>query len=779
MLNILGLSVGIACFILISKYVFHEFSFDRFHKNVQDIYLVYEQNLETKRYSHITPNPLASVLKADYPELKNAVSIIGTEQPVKVNQELFLQEVHMADTGFFEMFSFDLMIGSTETLDYGSHSIVVSRRFAEKHFEATDPRGEIIQLKDQAFVVTGVMGDFPSNSSIQIDLLIFPSGMLRFFPDLFSQWWSSASMTLVQLPKSTSAEFWEKQLSFIEDKYFPEYMKGRSSLGLMPLVDIHLIGETDTFLESAKPISSATLYVLAAIAVAILLIACFNFINLSISRYTERVKEVGVRKVIGANRKQLIQQFLGETSLITVLALLLGFIFATTILPYFNQLADRSLTIISADHLLSIPLLILLGVVIVLVAGCYPALYLSGFKPIIIIKAKSANTNSAGLSLRKLLVVFQFIITTILVCSVLLIKKQTQFMSAADLGFNRSNIIALELTSWQVEDNLKKLERIKGSLGSSKEALGIKAITLSENVPQGFYQNSFKVHLGSEPPESSLQMVVTSIDEHFINAYGLSLLAGRNFSLDLASDKAESVILNQTAARRLGLNELQDTSIKFQHDATPLNIIGIVEDINFQSLHHPIKPQVYRYTKGKFNTGFISVRFEGGNSTGVIQYLRKTWTDIVPELPFNYISISDEYREGYKQDIKTAQIIGAFCIVAILLACLGLLGLIALSIAQRTKEIGIRKVLGATIIQIVATTTRDFAKLVTTATLVAMPVSWYITSKWLENFAYRTELTWWTFGLAALMVVAVALFTISFRAVVAALANPVEALKTE
>lgn len=777
-INIMGLAVGIASALLIFLYVQNEMSYDSFHKDSNRIYLIHTKNQATNGdvISARSPNPLPKVLRNDYTELVGVVSFFGTELPVTVNNTTFEEKCFTTESNFFEMFDFKLLIGNPETALGNPNSVVLTKRIADKYFGEENPVGKTIKILNNDFQVTGILEKLPENTGIQFGLLLSDKIREIIIPGFDKQWHSFGVITYVQVSEKFTAKELENQLPYLAQKYLNEYQISRTEFGVQPMTSMHLNSDLED--QMVQPNSLNYLIILLLIAFAVLLIACINFMNLSTARYSERIKEIGVRKVLGANRKELIKQFIGESILLSFLALIIGIVLAEAFLPKFNEFTGKELEFAYYKNFISVLGLLLFGLIIGVFSGSYPALFLSRYNPTNILYGK-VKTSKTGIDLRTALVVIQFSITILLIITELFITKQLSFMKNHDLGFNPDNVLVIPINQLPYQERMVKANVFISDINSNKEKFGFTSTAISEHVPGYYYNNKFGVIPESWNKDNSVEMIVTSIDDKFLATYGIDLSKGRTFSTEYGTDN-ECVLINETGNKKIGWKNPLDKHLSFVHGEGPYKIIGVIKDIHFRSLQHNIEPLVIRYIKGmNWNKNFISIKLANYSAGEALNFLQSKWQEITQEYPFEYFFLEDKYKASYGEEEKTVDIIGVSSFLAVFLACMGLFGLAALSTTQRTKEIGIRKVLGASISGIITLLSKQFILIVLIANLVACPFAYYAVVNWLQDYPYHIDIGIELFLLGGLATVCIAFMAVVSQALKAALANPVESLKYE
>jgi putative ABC transport system permease protein len=779
LINLLGLASGIACFILIALFVHNEMTFDRFHRNASDIYLIHqvEKSQDGDHAIATSPDPLADALKNDCPGLAHVVRFFGNEFPVTANGKTFKERLFCTTPPVFEMFTFPLAEGDPSTALATINSAVVTQELAERYFGNADPMGKTLTLMGHYdFLITGVLKKLPENSSIKFGMLL-PEAMLRqVMPDVGTKWYSAGSYTFVQCSEKLTPAELEHQLPLVIRKYVPGWLQGRMGLGMERLTDIHLTPGMD--FEGAPAMSGSYLVLLFAISLGVLLIACFNYMNLATARYSDRAREIGLRKVVGASRAQLVSQFIGESVVMSFLALLLGLACAELFLPEFNTLTGRRLDISYGYNLIVVPGLIAFGLLVGIIAGSYPALFLTSRRVIDSLKGEHA-VSGTKISFRSSLVLVQFVVSTALIIAVLIVTAQLQFMRHHSLGFDPSAMLVIPTHASDLTDPLPKIHAYMNSIDKRAAGAGIVSSTLSEHVPGYYFNNRFGVVPEGWGDRHPLEMIVTSIDENFLESFKMEITEGRNFSRAHTTDESQAVLFNETAARRIGWTSPIGKQFRYVHGEGPFTVVGVVKDIHFQSLQTPIEPQIYRFAAGAYQMGFISLRIRPDAAAKAIASLREEWGNVMKDAPFEYFFVADKYAASYQEEERVQEIVGIASFLAILLASLGLLGLVSLAVNQRTKEIGIRKVLGATIADILVLLSKRFVVLVLAANLIAWPLTYYAMNRWLLEYPYRIDMGPGLFLTGAALALLLALLAVGSQAIRAALSNPVESLRYE
>ncbi|MEJ2613381.1 MAG: ABC transporter permease [Ignavibacteriaceae bacterium] len=777
-INISGLAIGIACFILIFSYFYNEITYDTFNKDYKNIYRIYTVEKTPQGIEKVarTPDPLAATLRNDFPSL-SAVSVSdeGIEFPVRRNGRTFKEKIYEADPGFFSFFTFPFLLGNPRTALSNPSSVVITKELAEKYFGKKDPIGKTIILFNRyPLMISGVLKKIPTNSSIQLNLVVSTAFRKHFIPGYKEQWWSEGRNTFVKCTNNFTPAELRNILVKTKDKYLQGFLKDRENFDIQPLTSVHLRPEIIGGI--VPPVSSLYLYALLAIALSIILIACINFTNLSVSKSTDRLKEINVRRVLGSKKSQLIFQLLSESTLLSFTALLIGIALAELFLPEFNSLTGKNLELFQFN-LSSIIYSLSFGLFIGIISGLYPAFLLSS--PGLIESSRDNKSPGGRINIfRKLLLTAQFAISTILITCILVVGRQIHFMKNFNLGFNKENVLVISLNngSGNIGAKVKTFENI---IKNNKQSAGIISAAISENTPGYYYNNQFGVIPEGFDKSQSITMVVTSADENFLSTYKIPIIAGRNFSKEFSSDTSEAVLINETALKKIGWNSAVGKTITFSQGDGPYKIIGVVKDFNYKSLQNKIEPLVIRYAGFAYLQNFLSVRINSSNIYHSVNYLEKEWKELFPSRQFDYFFVDNKYDAAYRAEGRTEEIISTFSFIAIMLASLGLLGLTILTLTHKTKEIGIRKVLGASVKSIFLLVSKQFIEIILIADLLAVPVAYLFMHEWLMNYPYRIKLDVSFFLLSGLIVLLIALLTISIQVIKAAMENPVKALRYE
>ncbi|MEO5909263.1 MAG: ABC transporter permease [Pelobium sp.] len=787
-INILGLATGIAVCLIIVLFVYDELSYDRYNEKASQIVRVTfggKMGGEVMKESSVMA-PVAQAMLNDYPEVEKATRLHSNGMLGKIsygNKNFREKDFASVDANFFEVFTLPFIAGDEKTALTEPNSVVITEEIAKKYFGEEDPMGKLLEFSSLGTTkkVTGVIKNIPLNSHFHFD---FFSSMTD-VPEARSDSYLSGSFyTYLVLPKGYDYQKLEAKLSTFLDKYMSSQMKvamgmniqefrakgNDISLHLQPLTAIHLRSDFTNGLEPGGNIQYV--YIFSAIAIFMLLIACINFMNLSTAGASKRAKEVGMRKVMGSSPFDLIKQFLFESVFLAFIALIIGLALVKLSLPIFNQLADKSLSLNMLFTVSNIIILIISGLVIGVLAGSYPALFLSSYQPLAVLKSKF-NANQKNVSLRSGLVVFQFFVSVLLIVGTIVVYKQLAFIQNKKLGFNKEQVLVLRNT-YLLGD---KKEILKNELANDPRVL---SISNSAFVPVGPTNSN----MASTFPEGDKTFIrrtnIYEVDEKYLPTLGMELSSGRNFSKDFPTDSA-GVIVNESLANLYGWGEnavgkkINYFTSSEENSFSSYQVLGVVKDFNFKSLHEKIGPMmmILRHSPG------LIIKVKPTDVAGLISLISQKWERFNMEEAFSYSFLDDDFNKVYSSEQKTGKILGIFSALTIFVACLGLFGLVTFTAEQRTKEIGVRKTLGANVSQLVALLSGYFLKLVFIACLIAFPLAWFAMNKWLQDFAYHINISVWIFVVAGLLILTIAMITISFQAIKAALANPIKSLRTE
>jgi putative ABC transport system permease protein len=778
-INIIGLSVGIACCLLIFLYVTSELSFDKFHANATDIYRVALQVNETEKQTKgaATSPIFAPTLSSNFPEIKKAVRIKSMKRELSYDNKKFYDfTAFYADSTFFDVFSFPMIEGDARTALVEPFSIVLTQSSAKKYFGNEPAFGKNMKLSDTITVmVKGIIEDVPANSHLKFDYLVSRSTILdlvkndsAYIQDYENQWLNLEGFTYILIDSKTDYKVLEGKANALVEKEMTDFKRSTGiwfTVFLQPLTDIHLRSQLEYDLKPSTNSDIKYVYIFSGSALLILLIACSNFINLSTARSLNRSKEIGLRKVVGAGRSQLIAQFLGESVIYVLIACAVSFLFVVVSRPYFNNFTSAPLQL--SWQILPAYLIVIL--VVGILAGLYPAMMMSSFAPIKSLKGHIRHSIQ-DIIFRKGLVIFQFVIAVVLIVGTITIFRQLNYMQDKNIGLNKEQLLQLQMRGADVRKArtlISEFTRNANVVSASWNNFSFKQLPYITLLPEG------------RPENEITASAVICADDRFLETYGIELLAGRNFSKDFPADNKESFLVNEASVKEFGWKSPREAlGKKIEWGGLKSGkVIGVVKNFNYASLHEEIKPAIIHiYPNWQ---GFITLRVKTGDLANTLAGIEDTWKNITSGSPFKYSFLEEDFASLYKSEQNMRSILGVFTFLSILVACLGLFGLASFTIRQRNKEIGIRVVLGASVANITKLISADFMKLVFISALIALPAGWFIMNKWLQNFAYRIELSWTFFLLAALVAVFTALLTVSVQAIRAAVNKPVSNLRTE
>ena len=784
-INILGLAIGITCCILIMMFVRSEFSYDKFHSKSDRIYrawVVEHYDDQDDIIDINTPLPLAGALQGSFGEVESTCRVFNLNSLVKTGGQSFNEDIRMVDSTFFKVFDFALLQGDRENPFPTSNSILLTENIAKKYFGKENAIGKNIELQlsneKVLFSISGIVKAAPEESSIKFNALIpFSNSKYIFSARAMQAWFSISPETYVLLRENTDPGKLEKKLpSMVKQHLGEDYKEGGYIVSLQPITKIHL----DTSLPAGiEPISNPKYsYILLTIGILILLVACINFITLSVGRSATRAMEVGVRKVLGAERQQLVRQFWGEAILLTVLSVIIGIGLTILLAQPFNQIVNRQLSV--KFDLAFIGYCTLIIVVIGLIAGIYPAIILSGFKPVEVLKGKLKLGNKTGL-LRKTLITGQFVTSIAMIVCTIVIGGQLDFLQNKDLGYQKEQVIVVPTNKPRLR-GMELAELYRNELLKQPQVAGASVSLMS-------FSETPWINIGySDDKNVYRNFQFNAVDPYFLKTMGIQVTEGRDFSADNPADYTSSMIVNEALVKQFGWKNAVGQKLPGRIEQ---QIIGVVKDFNYQSLHTKVEPLAMvvkpdtffrRINDISFTSPLqprISVRLKAGNLTANLNTLKQVWKDVAPDQEFEYRFLDETVAAQYRQEQRTATIVKIASALSIFIACMGLFGLATLTVVRRTREIGIRKVLGASVGSVVQLLSREFLVLVIIAALIAFPLGWWAMNKWLEDFAYRIHIAWWVFPVAGIAALVIALLTVSFQAIKAALANPVKSLRTE
>jgi putative ABC transport system permease protein len=774
LINLLGLTVGMSACFLIFLYVRLELSYDSFHTKANRIYRVV-CDIKTPTEVIKSPGPswaVPSNIKNEFPEVESFVRLSGGSLLVRKGDIKFQEENSVfADSSFFHVFDFKLIRGNPQTALKEPLSIVFTETAAKKYFGTANPIGQTLLLTGDGLPVkvTGLMKDFPENSQIKADMLISMTTITQKFNANIDEQWGNYGLTayLLLRPNTDARALQGKFPAFLEKRDGPEMKKHQmfATLMLEPLTDVYL---RSTRGGSSKSGNIMNVYIFESVAVFILLIACFNFINLTTARSAERAKEVGIRKVVGALKNQLARQFIAESVLLCLIAFFLTLLVSALFIPVFNQLSGKIVSQGIFHQLAQIPLLLVGSLCVGMLAGIYPALVLSSYKPTTVLTGRFA-TGTKGILLRRILVIAQFSISIGLIIATIVVSNQLSYMRNEDLGFSKDQMMVINTEGDPGKTAFQQ---------SVKGLPGVLSTTLSSSVPGGGNPGAYSEIENSKGDLQVANLDLYFVDWDYIQQYKIKMVAGRAFSRDFQTDTTEAMVINETAVKMFGYQSPgQAIGKRFKQWGREGKIIGVMKDFHFRSLQQQILPLSMRIEPD--GCQLVSINVSAAHLPATMAAIEKKWKSLIPNRPFLYFFLDEYFDKQYRSEERFGNLFLSFAILAIFISCLGLLGLASYSTIQRTKEIGIRKVMGASVGVIVNLLSRDFLVLVLISFFIAAPITWILMHSWLQDFTYRISISWWIFLVACLIAMVVALFTISFQAVKAAIANPVKSLKSE
>ena len=790
-INLSGLTIGLTCCLLIFTFILHELSYDKYQPNADRVYRVTRSffNPETGslslNLSTVAP-PFGPLLQNDFKEIEDMTRVLQNGPTALRYDDKIVNEnnVFFADDRFFNFFKAHVIKGNPQKALSGPYSVMMTDETARKYFGNDEPLNKIIKINLGNyfdFKVTGIYKAFPSNTHFHPDVMLsfntLNDTLIYGAENLRTNFGNNSFFTYILLPQGYNPKRLIAQFPAFLDRRMaddgPRKFKPSqgTALDLQKITDIHLTSHTDYEAEENGDIKRV--YIFSAIALFILLIACINYMNLSTARSTLRAREIGIRKTVGAQRKEIMAQFLSESVLVSWLAMLLAFVLTWLLLPWLNKVSAQQLDInILLKWQIIIPIL-LVPFVVGIISGLYPAIFMSSFQPVKVLKG-FLKSGGANISFRQVLVTLQFSISIILIICTAIVFSQMRYMQRKSLGFDKEHIVNLPYAT-ELND---KYDAFRSELLSNSN---IKNLGRSSRIPTGRLLDAMGASVQNgdtlAPITADVKFVVA--DQDFISTYGVKVLAGRGFSRDFSTDTA-AFLINEAAARVLGFKSNEDVIGKnFGYGGRRGKLIGVFNDFHFESMHQKIVPLVLFIPRNANSYNRISVKVSGANIPAALTHIEKTWKKFLPDAPYQFTFLDENFARLYSAEQRQKTLFTTFACLAIFIACLGLFGLSAFAISQRIKEIGIRKVLGADTSTIVTLLSKDFLKLVLIAAILAFPVAWYFMNKWLQDFAYRINMPWWIFFTAGIVAASIALVTISFQAVKAAIANPVKSLRTE
>ncbi len=768
-INILGLSLGLACFILISIWVQDELSYDNFHKDADNVYIVF-RNQNDKKMA-VTSKLLAPAIKEEIPEIVESTCFMQLPEsfsPVlQYEDKKYIENISIADNHFFDVFSFPLLEGDRSKVFSSPESILISERIKQKYFADKNAIGNSISITTwgikKLLKVTGVMANIPHNSHIQADIIL-PIESIKDFGWNWDQWYNQAPRTYFRTGQSVPVAELEEKIQECKQSHFPEK---NVTYSVLPIKQIHLHSSNIEYFTATGDIKY--IYIFSAIAVIILLIASMNYMNLSNALSLKRSKEIGIKKALGSKRKQIIQQYISETFILVFIALIVSFSFVQLLLPAVNNMSGKHLSIPYSNPTF---ILIVLGIFILtsVISAFYPALFISRFNPILVLKGKMISSPQSK-NIRQGLVIFQFVLSITIIIGTITISNQLNFIQNANLGFDKEHIVCMHING----DISKNYDAFKDELVRSGLVTNI---CRSASMDPNFMSQTYEIDWPEK--QNKFQTWILSVDEDFAQTYRIKMAKGRFYSQDFPSDLTNGFVVNQAAVKEMGFKNPID------HELTVWGrkgtIIGVTNDFNFNSLHNKIEPLILHIPNPEqvnFFCTTLSMRIKPNSLPQSLDYIEKTWKSYFPNDNFSYNFFDKKLQTIYLSESRMASLFKYFSILVILIACMGLYGLTAFTIEQKSKEIGVYKVMGATIPEVMLLFSKGYIFRIIIACIIASPIAYYFLHLWLENFAYKISLSWWIFPLAGIIALAIALLTVTWQSWKAATSNPVDALRNE
>ena len=776
-LNILGLTVGISLFVLMVMLLHYELSFDAFHPNKKNILQVCEHDLKSGEYQAYSAMPLPLTLKNDFPEVKYVTGVWGI---LREKDKIKYQDVEYSgftgastEPDIFNIFNYKLILGDIHTVLLDPDKIAISKSMSSKIFGNENPIGKVLTFYNFPLTISHVFNDIPQNSAVHFDLLISDKIREKINPDYKVAWWNGGMTTYAILQKGSSEKDFNKHLQEIPARYYPDFLKGRSTYFTAPFYKSHF----NTSLIGQPAVSYTYIILLGCISFIILLIACVNYINLTLARAFKMNIDAGIRRISGASAGHIISLQIWLSLLTVMVAFLLAIPLSSFCLPYFEKLAERPLA--GQENNIQVWIFtVAILLIVAVISGVIPGFTFSKVVPVKIIKSKNSFVR-INKSIHNGLLIFQFSLTIALIIVQFFIVRQITYMKNADLGYNNDNLLAIELRNARMDrlDRFNKAKIYNTELEKQGANLGLSTGSITEDIPGFYFENTFTVNPVDAAIDECL-IISTTVDENFTKVFGVDVVAGRFFSDKYSTDN-HAFIINETAMKQMGWKNIDGKFLKLSFEDSKYPVVGVMKDIHPTTLKEPIPPMIYRFGLQNNFPAFLTFRILPQYESQIIALMKKNWETIFPGSPFSYLNVRETYFKNYAEEQRLSKIIGIFSLLAILLSLLGLFGLIAFYFERRIKEIGIRKINGANVSEILAMLNKDFLIWIAIAFVIACPVAWYAVYKWLESFAFKTDISWWIFVMAGVIVSAIALLTISWQSWRAATKNPVEALRYE
>lgn len=792
-INIFGLAIGLATCLLITLYVTNELSYDRYSVNAKRIYRINSDLRFGGGDLHMvmTSDMMGPLIKKDYPQVEEYTRVYNSDgdKLIKKGSE-FIDEKRVAnvDSTFFTVFMLPSIAGDTKTALNEPNTVVINESTAKKYFNSTAVLGKDIEVKNgektTAYKITAVIKDIPENSHFNFDFLFS-------MKNLNYQWGQLTShnfMTYLLLKPGTDYKLLESKFDDYIDKYVipfarqfikientEEFKKAGNTIhySLMPLTKIHLY--SDFSFEPSPSGNIQYVYIFSLVAIFILIIACINFMNLSTARSANRAKEVGIRKVLGTQKKTLVAQFLTESTITAFISLIIAVAIAYLVLPLFNDVAAKSLSVKGLLDPWILPFLILLPIVVGILAGSYPAFFLSAFRPIVVLKG-NVNTGFKKSNLRNFLVVFQFATSIVLIIGTIIVYTQLHYIQTIKLGYNKDQVLVID-GAYALNNNITSFKNDVLSMQ------GVSSGTVCSYLPVTNSSRSDNTYSTEAvmTTKSGIDMQIWRVDYDYIKTMGMEIVQGRNFSKEFGEDSS-ALLITETTAKMIGYKDpvgkyiYAPSNVDGDNSLHPIKIIGVIKDFHFESMRQGIGPLCMRLGN---SPGLVSFKITTTDVKNLVRQVETKWKALAPGMPFSYRFLNDSFNDMYRSEQRAGTIAIVFAVLAVLIACLGLFGLVTYMAEQRTKEIGIRKVLGASVNNVIVMLSKDFLLLVLLASVIAFPIAWWAMHKWLQDYVYRINISWWVFAVAGIIAIFIALLTVSFQAIKAALANPVSSLRAQ
>jgi len=781
LINIFGLAIGIASCLLILSYVYHEVNYDKHHDNADDLYRVYFKGQMGGNYleAATTGGLMGRILFDELPEVTNHTRLLHFPRSVLVSYEdknFYQEHIIYADSTFFDLFTYKFLRGDPQTALAEPRSIVLTHKAAKKYFGDEDPIGKMLKWNnDKSYQVVGIIEDSKNSSHINFEMLISHVTLYdhpvysRYIDELFS----FMTFNYVELEPGTEISEMNEKIAGIIEKYMGDDMReigAELAYFIQPVQNIHLESHLTHELEDNG--NKSSVYIFSAIAVLILVIACINFVNLSTAKATTRAKEVGLRKVLGANKQALFQQFMGETLIVTLISMAIALVVIDLLVPLIRKLTSGPFEIMIFEHWYFIPILIGFILIVTLIAGFYPAIYISSYNPIKVIKGNFARGSGKPI-FRNVMVTLQFIITIFLIACTLVIFKQMDFTRKKELGVNIDNMIVAPMRSRQM------FESFSSQKAELMQVSGVEEIT-AFSAYVGNFQQRRGYYAEGELSDNMWMIRNIQVDYNWMDVFDIDVVEGRDFSPTVKADSA-AIIVNKALVKEVGWLDPIGKTISLPGpnltDGPQFKVIGVTDDFNYASLHETVKPLIIHIDPDRVR--YLGIKYDPSASSAVLARLTEKWEELNPGYPFDYFFLQDKFKQLYYSEKQMAGVFSNFTYLAIIIACLGLFGLVSFITEKRTKEIGIRKVLGSSVNDIIMLFNKNFFILVIIASAISIPLAWYAMNRWLQNFAYHTKIDWWIFVVSILAAIAISVITVTIQTYKSASKNPVEAIKYE